>query len=178
MPKKSYAEVLKENLNENSFKNSISKNRKLENNDKILNDNIKKTENNETFKLEIKQYFLTQIELDNIYGSVSFYSKLFKDPVKLIFFWCEDSWEGTLFYIYEYKNKYIYSSGGFGSCEICDNYPKTIDESMRIFNNLTIIDSLDKVKLNEYMYSQPHPELYKKFNIFKNNYINNKSCNN
>lgn len=156
MFKKSFAEILKENLNENSFKPPDIPIQTLD-----------------PFISELKNYYIKVEDTKNIYGSRSFYKKLFKTPIKMLFYWCEEDWQGSLFVIYSYKNKYIYISGYFGSCELCDSFPDTENDLERTFNNLQITEDFSSIKLSEYS----HPELIKNFDKFKNKYLKKKNIN-
>jgi hypothetical protein len=153
MFKKSFAEMLKENLREDSFKLPIPPSPTKDTSLLSL----------DPFLLEIKRHYLTVKDVEKIYGSTSFHKKLFKEPVKMVFYWCEEDWQGSLFVIYSYKNKYIYIDGGFGSCEICDGFPQSEDSLMRKFNSLNISDSIENISFSTYA----HPELLKHFDKFK-----------
>jgi hypothetical protein len=156
MFKKSFAEMLKENLREDSFKPPTPPPPTKDTKDtSLLSLN--------PFLLEIKRHYLTVKDVEKIYGSRSFHKKLFKEPVKMVFYWCEEDWQGSLFVIYSYKNKYIYIDGGFGSCEVCDGFPQSEDSLMRKFNSLNISDSIENISFSTYA----HPELLKHFDKFK-----------
>jgi hypothetical protein len=158
MFKKSFAEILKENLNEESFKPPDPINTTI---NTLISD---------SFMCDLKIYYITVEDIKNIYGSRSFYKKLFKAPVKMIFYWCEEDWQGSLFVIYSFKNKYIYIKGYFGSCEVCDNFPDTEESLEKTFNNLQITDNIDNITLSDYS----HPDLLKNFDKFKNKTLKQK----
>ena len=150
----SFSEILKKNLSENSFKSK------------------KKLASNPVFMADLKQHFIKEDDIKYIYGSISFYKKLFKEPVKRIFYWEEDVWEGRLFVVYKYNTKYIYCSGHFGSCELCDNYPETDNELNTIFNeNIYICDTIDEVCIHDVNKDYTHPKLIRDFEKFKNKLI-------
>lgn len=106
--KKLFSEILKENLTSKSFKNTLSP----------------KPSYNTLFfdlhpvKKEIHKYFINLKELLKVYNSREFYGKLFKSQLKNCFYWCEEDFQGSLFTIYEYNVWFIYTRGGFGSCEL------------------------------------------------------------
>jgi len=160
MFKKSFVQALKENLTETSFKPPPPPPPRP----KLL---VKHKERPtlfpeellDPFLREIKKYYITEEGLKSIYGSRSFYKNLFKEPVKMGFYWCEEDYQGSLFVIYKYENKYIYIHGGFGSCEVCDGFPQSEDSLRKIFRNLEICDNIENIKLSEYS----HPDLVKDF---------------
>lgn len=141
---KTFAQVLKENLTKDSFKSST----------KPL-----------TFKDEIKKFYIK--DTSDIYGSRDFYKNLFKDPIKMVFYWCEEDWQGSLFVIYSYttqsKQYYIYCDGYFGSCEMCDGFPNTEKSLDSHFNKINICNNINEIVHGEYT----HPELLIKFKEFK-----------
>lgn len=156
MFKKSFAKMLKENLREDSFK-SLSRCKEVSSHLSLLPVLAV------PFLLEIKRYYLTVKDVEQIYSSRDFHKRLFKEPVKLVFYWCEDDWQGSLFVVYTYKNKYIYIDSGFGSCDLCDEFPLSEDSLMRKFKSLNISDSIQNISLPTYS----HPELLKHFDKFK-----------
>ena len=197
MFKKTFSQVLKDNLTEEAFQPKPKPpppiSRVFENEIKefyVTVDDIKKTfsqvlKNNLTqeafqpnpkppppisrvFKNEIKEFYVTVDDIKKIYGSRSFYKKLFKEPVKMIFFWCEEEWQGSLFVVYVYKNKYIYTKGYFGSCEVCDSYPQSEESILKKFNSLCICDNIDDVNIHGYNPEFTHNNLVKDFEKFKN----------
>ena len=129
MFKKSFSEVLKDNLNKDSFQPPTPI-------PPIPHAPPSPLSKDDVFKKEIKKFYVNVNDIKKIYGSRSFYKKLFKDPVKMIFYWCEEDWQGSLFVVYHYKNKYIYTKGYFGSCEACDGYPNTEESLLKQFNDL------------------------------------------
>jgi hypothetical protein len=167
MFKKTFAEMLKENLNDDSFK-PPPEHSKQEN---VQNRTLFSDEFLSPFLLEIKKFYLTVKDVGKIYGSRNFHKKMFKEPVKLLFYWCEEDWQGSLFVVYTYKQRYIYSSGAFGSCEVCDGFPQTEEELMRKFRHLKVSDSIQDIELHQYS----HPELIKHFDKFKTKYVKNKN---
>jgi len=70
MTNKLFADVLQENLNKDSFK--------------------PKTPPLDIFKKDIHEYFINLKELSKIHNSRTFYAKLFKYPIKISFYWCEE----------------------------------------------------------------------------------------
>ena len=163
MFKKSFAETLKENLNDDSFKPPPPPppSKQVKN---IF------TEIKDEFLLEIKKYYVSVKDIERIYGSRSFYKNLFKEPVKRVFYWCEEDWQGSLFVIFHYKNRYIYVTGYFGSCEVCDAFPQDEDSLERTFRNVHVCDNLNDIVLG-YNPEYVHPELTKDFEKFKNKTI-------
>jgi hypothetical protein len=117
--------------------------------------------------LELYDLFLKEYQLKYIYGSRSFYKKLFKKPVEKLFYWCEDEWQGQQFVIYKYKNKYIYAYANFGSCEGCDYYPYNTDLLNKSFNSLNICNDIDNINIHKSKPEYTHPEFIKEFNKFK-----------
>jgi len=181
MNKKTFAEVLKENLTSDSFKQKVEKLFPVKNE---LNENLtsncfkQKVENltsNNSIKNELKKYYITENDLKKIYNSIRFYKNLFKPPVKLLFYWQEEDWQGSLFVIYEYKyqlndiqiTKYIYIRGRFGSCEYCDNVPDSNETLDKIFDILSICNQIKEIELPKYA----HPELISCFQDFKKNLV-------
>jgi hypothetical protein len=160
MFKKSFAEMLKENLLEDSFKPPTPPPPTRFMTKETKDASLLSTD---PFLIEIKRHYLTVKDVEKIYGSRSFHKKLFKEPVNLVFYWCEEDWQGSLFVVYSYKNKYIYINGGFGSCEVCDGFPQSEDSLMRKFNSLNVSDSIANILLPTYA----HPELLKHFDKFK-----------
>jgi hypothetical protein len=157
MFKKSFAETLKENLREDSFKPPPPPPKpviKYKESPTLFHEELL-----DPFLREIKKYYITEEGLKSIYGSRSFYKGLFKEPVKMVFYWCEEDYQGSLFVIYKYENKYIYIHGGFGSCEVCDGFPQSEDSLRKIFRNLEICDNIENIELAEYS----HPDLVKDF---------------
>jgi hypothetical protein len=157
MFKKSFAEMLKENLGEESFKPPTPPPpiRFIKKETSFLS--------TDPFLLEIKRHYLTVKDVEKIYGSRSFHKKLFKEPVKMVFYWCEEDWQGSLFVVYSYKNKYIYINGGFGSCEVCDRFPQSEESLIKTFQSLNVSDSIENISFSTYA----HPELLKHFDKFK-----------
>lgn len=162
MFKKTFAEILKENLGDDSFKPPPPAKPKP----------IRKIfgEITDEFLLEIKKYYITVKDIERVYGSRSFYKNLFKEPVKRIFYWCEEDWQGCLFVIFHYKNRYIYVSGYFGSCEVCDAFPQDEESLERAFRNVHVCDNLNDITLG-YNPEFVHPELIKDFEKFKSKMI-------
>lgn len=159
MFKKSFAEMLKENLTEDSFKPP----------DKTTfpEKRLLPSHSNPSLE-EVYQYYITIKDIEKIYGSRSFYKKLFKEPVKMVFYWCEEDWQGSLFVIYQYKSKYIYVHGGFGSCEICDAFPQTEEELLRQFERLQVCEDITEINIHRRYVDCTHPDLVKDFEKFKN----------
>jgi len=160
MFKKSFAEMLKENLNDDSFKPPPvpPPPRQVK---KIFPDIT------DEFLLEIKKYYITVKDIERIYGSRSFYKKLFKEPVKRIFYWCEEEWQGSLFVVFQYKNRYIYVNGYFGSCEVCDGFPQDEESLERTFRNIGVCNDINDITLG-YKPEFVNPDLSKDFEKFKN----------
>ena len=155
MFKKSFSEILKENLNEDSFKTPIPIPIPLPLPQTLFS--------LDPFLLDLKRHYLTVKDVEKIYGSRSFHKKMFKEPVKMAFYWCEEDWQGSLFVVYTYKNKYIYIHGGFGSCEVCDGFPQSEENLIKTFQSLNVTDSIEDILLPIYT----HPDLLKHFDKFK-----------
>jgi hypothetical protein len=126
-----------------------------------------------TLKMKLKKLFLSPKELERINTSMYFYSHLFKNPVRKIFYWSEENWDGGLFVVYSYDSKkygtiFIYSYGNFGTCEMCDPFPRTQELSEKFFDSLVACNNLNDIILHEYS----HPDLVEKFNKFKSSQKN------
>lgn len=160
MFKKSFAEILKENLNDDSFKPPPPPPPTPK---KSLFPEI-----TDPFLLEIKKFFMNVKSIEKIYGSRSYFKSLFREPVKRIFYWCEEDWQGSLFVIFSYKNRYIYTRGYFGSCEVCDGFPQSEEEIERSFRSIQVCDNLEEVNIHGYNPEYTHPDLAKDFEKFKN----------
>ena len=177
---KSFAEVLKENLTDESFKPPDKTLDKTSDKtlDKTSGKTLDKNKDNynisDQFRSEIHKYYLNLKDLDKIYGSRSFYKKLFKEPVKMIFYWCEEDWQGSLFVVYSYKNKYIYTKGYFGSCEVCDAFPDTEETLIKKFNSLEICEDINDISIHGRYSDCTHPELVKDFEKFKTKILKHK----
>lgn len=164
MFKKSFAEMLKENLNEDSFKPPPPPPPQKKSTDVTEDDKeLFSDDTLDPFLLEVKKFYLTVKDVSKIYSSRNFHKKMFKEPVKLVFYWAEEDWQGSLFVVYTYKNKYIYINGGFGSCELCDGFPQNEESLIRKFRSLNVCDSVEKIELSNYA----HPELIKHLTKFK-----------
>lgn len=150
--KKLFSEILKENLTSNVFLNDLSPKPSYS-----LN-------NLHPVKKEIHKYFINLKELLKVYNSIEFYRKLFKNPVKNCFYWCEEDFQGSLFTIYEYNGWFIYTRGGFGSCEVCDGLVNSQERLDKIFLELKITDDIN---IHGNLLEYTHPELIDKFNTFK-----------
>jgi len=170
MFKKSFVEVLKENLSQDSFKQpnppSIAP--------KLLPSQPSKEYTNcdlrgikDPFLQEIKRFFVSMTDINEIYGSRDFYKNLFKKPIKRIFYWCEEDYQGSILVIYYYKNKYIYTKGSFGSCELCDGFPDTEDALLEEFSDIEVCDKIEDINIHGYNPEFTHPDLVKKFEKFK-----------
>ena len=157
--KKSFAEILKENLTKKSFKNKPPK------------PAIPKPH---PFQKEIHDYFINLKDLSRIHSSKTFYAKLFKNPVKISFYWCEEDWQGSIFTVYEYSGKFISVNGGFGSCSTCDFFIRDSDELHehsqerldKTFLHLKITDNINNINIHGNHPEYTHPELVSKFNTW------------
>jgi len=156
--RKSFAEILKENLNNESFKQPLKppKQKTIETN--LLIDPYKK---------EVYEYFIDIKELSKIHSSRTFYAKLFRNPVKTSFYWCEEDWQGSIFAIYEYSGKFISVKGGFGSCQICDGLPNSQERLDKIFSHLMFNENINDINIHGNHPEYTHPELISKFNTWK-----------
>lgn len=176
--RKSFAQVLKENLTEKSFKNKP----KLKPKPPVPKLQHKKIttceEISDPFKKEIHEFFIGIKDLSKIHSSRSFYAKLFKKPIKIAFYWCEEDWQGSIFAVYEYNEKFISVEGGYGSCEICDAFisydeePREHSEDMlnNVFSHLTINENIDDINIHGNYPEYTHPELISKFQNWKGSY--------
>jgi hypothetical protein len=167
--RRSFAEILKENLSEKSFKNGVPPKPKP----KPLSYQIL-----DPFQKEIYDYFINLKDLLKIHSSRTFYAKLFKNPVKISFYWCEEDWQGSIFAIYEYSGKFISVNGGFGSCSGCDFFIRDSEELHehsqerldKIFSHLTINENINDINIHGNHPEYTHPELINKFNIWKDGF--------
>lgn len=166
--RKSFVEVLKENLSSESFKPLKLPKQKSHLN--ILLDPYKK---------EIYDYFICLKEVSKVHSSKRFYAKLFRDPVKISFYWCEEDWQGSIFAIYEHDGKFISVNGGFGSCSGCDAFITDSEEIRdhsqerldKIFSRLIINENINDINIHGNHREYTHPELVSKFNIWIKNKI-------
>jgi len=163
--RKSFAEILKENLNSESFKpppkspkQKTIERKTIERKTNLLTDPYKK---------KIYDYFIGIKELSKIHSSRTFYAKLFKNPVKTSFYWCEEDWQGSIFAVYEYSEKFISVTGGFGSCELCDGLPDSQERLDKIFSHLTVNENINDINIHGNHPEYTHPELVTKFNNWK-----------
>ena len=149
MFKKSFSEMLKENLNEYSLNPPISITLPPPS----------------PFLLDLKRHYLTVKDVEKIYSSRSFYKKMFKEPVKMELYWSEKDWQGSLFVVYTYKDKYIYIhiDGEFASYEECNRFPQSDESLIKTFQSLNVTDSIEEILLPIYT----HPDLVKHFDKFK-----------
>lgn len=169
---KSFARVLQENLTENSFKNKPKPPvpKKITSCEKIF-------DMSDPFKKELYNYYITLKDLSKIHSFKSFYAKLFKKPIKIAFYWCEEDWQGEIFAIYEYPDNSDNSdeySGKFisirgGSCSGCDAFitynPHEHSQDMlnKVFSQLIIYENIDEINVHGYSPEYTHPELISKF---------------
>lgn len=158
MFKKTFADTLKENLTKDSFKHTKQHNQ-------ILND---------PFLCELFKCYISIKDIEKIYNSQNFYKKMFRQPVRLLFYWCEEDWQGRLFVIYSYKHKYIYTNSYFGSCEGCDSFPNTEESLIKKFNSLNICDNINNINIHGYDPKYTNPDLVKNFEKFKRIYNKNR----
>ena len=101
------------------------------------------------------------------------YKHMFKEPIKRIFEWEEEAWQGTIYVLYEYVRKsktyFIEIYGHFGSCGGCDPFMDADNEQYkeRIMKALktecNIYTSLSNIPIRKYI----HPELKQKLLQFK-----------
>ena len=139
----SWAQVLKKDLNANSFTEKA------------------KFYGPETFLQHLRQYYKPT---PNITCSIQFHQNMFTEPVKMVFYWCQDDWQGELFIVYEYMSYYIYATGSFGSCSICDGYPETIQEQESLFRDLQIASTKEKINIHKPIGEEyTNPDLIKQF---------------
>lgn len=165
--RKSFVEVLKENLNSKSFKPLKLPKQKTNSHLNILPDPYQK---------EIYDYFICAKEVSKIHSSKRLYAKLFRDPVKISFYWCEEDWQGSIFAVYEYNSKFISVNGAFGSCSVCDPFINdgevdchSQEKLNRVFSHLTINENINDINIHGNHPEYTHPELVSKFNIWIKN---------
>lgn len=97
----------------------------------------------------------------------------FKEPVKLIFYWEESSFEGDICVLFKHQDKFILKTGSFGSCSKCDYWQGTdslthLNEKILMsFNDLKIYNDLSEIEFGDYT----HPDLKRSFNEFKRDYF-------
>jgi len=164
---KSFAQVLQENLTENSFKNKpippVPK--KITSCEKVF-------DISDPFKKELYNYYITLKDLSKIHSFKSFYAKLFKKPIKIAFYWCEEDWQGEIFAIYEYPDNSNDYSGKFisirgGSCSGCDalydQHEHSQDMLNKVFSQLITYENIDEINVHGYSPEYTHPELISKF---------------
>jgi hypothetical protein len=169
--RRSFAEILKENLNSKSFKpppKSLIQKIEQKIMDQQTTSPLKLTD---PYQKEIYNYFIGIKELSKIHSSRTFYAKLFKIPVKISFYWCEEDWQGSIFAVYEYSGKFISVKGGFGSCEVCDGLPDSQEKLNKIFSHLMFNENINDINIHGNHPEYTHPELVSKFNTWKGNYI-------
>lgn len=159
--RKSFAEILKENLTEKSFKN---KQPKLVVPTSLILD---------PFKKEISDFFINIKDLSRIHSSRTFYAKLFKIPIKISFYWCEEDWQGSIFTVYEYNDKFISVKEEFGSCDYCYELPDSQERLDKIFSHLVINENINDINIHGNHPEYTHPELMGKFNTWKEIYHQN-----
>lgn len=166
--RRSFAEILKENLNSKSFKPPLkpAKQKPIELKTELKIE-LKTFLLKDPFKKEIYNYFINLKELSKIHGSRTFYAKLFKNPVKTSFYWCEEDWQGSIFAVYEYSGKFISVKGGFGSCEFCDGLPDSQERLNTIFSHLMFNENINDINIHGNYPEYTHPELISKFNTWK-----------
>jgi len=142
----------------------------------------------EEIKQELKKYIKPIISgFSKFYGyennSIEIYNNFFTEPVKCIFSWIEDDWQGTIVCVYTYKNYYVYLRGDFGSCSGCDYFEgssevEIADKLLKIFENIKIYKPENFIKIKENFTEYTHPDLIKKWDSFTQNFIStNKSEN-
>lgn len=132
----------------------------------------------EDFKKEISKFYINS---SNIYKNIcnkSIYKQLFKNPVKNIFYWCEEDYTGSIFTVYEYLGKYICVYGEFGSCTGCGdiflNFIEDEDVSQedlqeklnQIFSNIIISENINDINLHNYNINYTNPDLINKYNLW------------
>lgn len=168
--RRSFAEILKENLTDKSFKPPP----KPKTVDKKTIEQIKQPTRplilTNPYQKEIYEYFIGIKELSKIHSSRTFYAKLFKNPVKTSFYWCEEDWQGSIFAVYEYSGKFISVKGGFGSCEVCDGLPDSQERLNKIFSHLMINENINEINIHGNHPEYTHHELVSKFNTWKGGY--------
>jgi hypothetical protein len=142
------------------------------------------TENN-IIKKELQNYLIGIKDFDYLnkeeietYGcginSCYIYKNLFKHPVKRIFEWIEDDFQGTVYVLFEYtyNNKIYYISikGRFGSCPGCDYIEGTADINTllfkinNIFERIDICNDINDIVLSKYDHCDLQMKLYEFLN--------------
>ena len=102
-------------------------------------------------------------------NSIEVFKVLFEPPVKLIFYWGEDDYQGSLFVVYQMDNVFFYIESRFGSCGGCDAFEACIsiiecnNEIESTFNEGQVCTDLNVIEFGKYS----HPELISSWNAFK-----------
>ena len=77
------------------------------------------------------------------------FTRLFKPdaPIKQVFSHAEDDYQGEFGVLYEYKTKYLFYTGSYGSCGGCDEYAdcKEIDME-KVLSRFDIFENLNDMK--------------------------------
>lgn len=134
----------------------------------------------EQVKLELEQY-LTKYDDDSWYNEYGFrragkyvYKKIFMEPVKQLFYWQEEDWQGSTFAVYEYKKKLVVVRGYFGSCSGCDAFEGSTREEVneRLHETVRRAEIYDDVRMIE-LSKYSHPELRQAFEKFRQEFVEN-----
>lgn len=118
---------------------------------------------NDPFKQKIRNYYININDCKRLNEYQPSYDKLFKSPIKNVFYWSEEDRNGNILSIYKYLDKFIYIHGFIGY----ESYSKhTLN---RIFADMEIYENVNDIDIG--MFS--HPDLISKFNEWKFNQIKN-----
>ena len=129
-------------------------------------------------KQELKEY-LTRYD-DSYFSRYGFqcngrqvYKNLFTEPVKQLFYWQEEDWQGSTFAVYEYKNHFVVVGGYFGSCSGCDAFEgiSTCEDISNILNKQVNDAEIHKNIMNIELSKYSHPELCEKFDKFRDEFV-------
>lgn len=130
------------------------------------------TKDTNDIKQELYKYLIsfedTKIGNNGCYINTCYiYKNLFKSPVERIFYWEEESFQGTVYVLYKYKNYYVSVIGFFGSCEGCDYIQGTKDIETLILKTNHIFDTkidiytdINDIVLSKYAHCDLQKELY------------------
>jgi len=133
----------------------------------------------EQIKQELHQH-LTHYD-ETYYGSYGFvrtsrsvYRNLFMEPVKQLFYWEEEDWQGSIFALYEYSSYFVVVKGFFGSCSGCDpfegaTYEEVNERLQKIVTHAELYKDIRAVELSKYS----HPDLVQEFEKFRQEFVKN-----
>ena len=119
---------------------------------------------NDPFKEELKKFLISKPKSD------TFYKTMFKSPVTIEFYWQGKS-EYSTFVINKYISKtmgvrYIYCSGKYSFCDLCNSDFHTEQHLYDIFYKLQICENLNQVNIHIYDEKFTNKDLVNSFNKF------------